>query len=197
MRNIKKKKQKELSDIEIVNLLKEDIDMYGVLIERYEKQLMVYVRRILFVSVEDAEDILQEIFIKVYRNINSYDPKYKFSSWIYRIAHNEAISYLRSKKRKQISKNISGGEDDIFEKIPSDIDIEGEYLKKDSLKVITKGLKKLDSKYREVLILRFFEEKEYNEISEILHIPSGTVASLINRGKEKLKILIEEDGGNI
>jgi RNA polymerase sigma-70 factor (ECF subfamily) len=197
MRKIKKKKEMELSDIEIVNLLKEDIDMYAVLIERYEKQLMIYVRRILFVSVEDAEDILQEIFIKVYRNINSYDPKYNFSSWIYRIAHNEAVSYLRSKKRKQISKNISGGEDDIFEKIPSDIDIEGEYIKKDSQKVLTKALKKLDSKYREVLILRFFEEKEYNEISEILHIPSGTVASLINRGKERLKILIEEDGRNI
>lgn len=197
MRNIKKKKQEDLSDIEIVNLLKEDLDMYAVLIERYEKQLMVYVRRILFVSVEDAEDILQEIFIKVYRNINSYDPKYNFSSWIYRIAHNEAVSYLRSKKRKQISKNISGGEDDIFDKIPSDIDLEGEYIKKDSQKILTKALKKLDSKYREVLILRFFEEKEYNEISEILHIPSGTVASLINRGKEKLKILIEEDGRNI
>jgi len=197
MKSIKKKKQKDLSDIEIVNLLKEDIDMYSVLIERYEKQLMVYVRRILFVSVEDAEDILQEIFIKVYRNINSYDPKYKFSSWIYRIAHNEGVSYLRSKKRKQISKNVSGGEDDIFEKIPSDIDIEGEYIKKDSQKTLAKALKKLDSKYREVLILRFFEEKEYNEISEILHIPSGTVASLINRGKEKLKILIEEDGRNI
>lgn len=197
MRNIKKKTKEDLSDIEIVNLLKEDIDMYAVLIERYEKQLMVYVRRILFVSVEDAEDILQEIFIKVYRNINSYNPKYKFSSWIYRIAHNEAVSYLRSKKRKQLSKNVSSVEDDIFDKIPSDIDIEGEYIKKDSIKTVAQALKNLDSKYREVLILRFFEEKEYNEISEILHIPSGTVASLINRGKEKLKILMEKDGRNI
>jgi len=182
-----------MSDQQIVELVKLDTSKYKYLIERYEKQLSVYIQRILFVSREDAEDILQDVFIKAYRNINGYNPKYKFSSWIYRIAHNESISFLRKNKR-----NVEVVHDtEIFDNIPSDIDIEDEFLKEMKSTQVKELLSKLDSKYREVLILRYFEEMEYNEISEILHISSGTVASLINRGKEKFKILIEKYGKDI
>lgn len=188
----KKNKYTELSDQEIVELVKEDLEIYKYLIERYERQLLIYIRRVIYVSTEDAEDILQEVFLKVYRNLNGYNNKYKFSSWIYRIAHNEAVSFLRKKKDLEIVQDS-----DIFDNIPSDVDIEDEFLKDLKSKEVRKLLSKLDRKYREVLVLRYFEEMEYNEISEILHIPSGTVASLINRGKEKFKILIERYGKEI
>jgi RNA polymerase sigma-70 factor (ECF subfamily) len=183
----------EMSDQQIVELVKVDTSKYKYLIERYERQLSIYIQRILYVTTEDAEDILQEVFLKAYRNINGYDPRYKFSSWIYRIAHNESISFLRKNKR-----NVEEVHDtEIFDNIPSDIDIEDDFLKDLQSTEVRKLLSKLDPKYREVLVLRYFEEKEYNEISEILHIPSGTVASLINRGKEKFKILVNKYGKDI
>ena len=187
------KEEKELSDLEIVENVKKDLNAYRYVIERYESKLLRYIQRILYISTEDAEDILQEVFLKAYRNINSYNPKYSFSNWIYRIAHNEAISFLRKKKI-----TISNTEDeDIFDRIPSEEDIEDDFLESVKSSEVRDILSKLDQKYREVLVLRFFEEKEYNEISEILHISSGTVASLINRGKEKFKILVERYGKNI
>ena len=189
----KTKEEKELSDLEIVENVKKDLNAYRYVIERYESKLLRYIQRILYISTEDAEDILQEVFLKAYRNINSYNPKYSFSNWIYRIAHNEAISFLRKKKI-----SISNTEDeDIFDRIPSEEDIEDDFLESVKSSEVRDILSKLDRKYREVLVLRFFEEKEYNEISEILDISSGTVASLINRGKEKFKILVERYGKNI
>jgi len=189
----KTKEEKELSDLEIVENVKKDLNSYRYVIERYESKLLRYIQRILYISTEDAEDILQEVFLKAYRNINSYNPKYSFSNWIYRIAHNEAISFLRKKKI-----TISNTEDeDIFDRIPSEEDIEDDFLESVKSSEVRDILSKLDQKYREVLVLRFFEEKEYNEISEILHISSGTVASLISRGKEKFKILIQKYGKNI
>ncbi len=180
-----------MSDIQLVNLVKEDIDMYKYLVERYELKLTYYLKRLLFVNQEDTEDLLQEIFLKVYRNINSYDDKYKFSNWVYRIAHNEAVSFLRSKKNKQRKSDISIIEEDIFDRLPSDVDIEDDFLRLTESRDILNVLNSLDQKYKEVVLLRYFEEKEYNEISEILRISPGTVASLISRAKNKLKILLK------
>ena len=91
--------KKDIADNDIVEMVIKDPNSYKYIIERYEKKLLGYIRRILFVSKEDAEDILQDVFIKAYKNINSYDSKYSFSSWIYRIAHNESVSFLRKKKK--------------------------------------------------------------------------------------------------
>ncbi|MFA5622831.1 MAG: RNA polymerase sigma factor [Candidatus Dojkabacteria bacterium] len=188
----KKDKYRELSDQEIVELVKEDLEMYKYLIERYERQLLIYIRRVIYISKEDAEDILQDVFLKVYKNIHGYNSKYKFSSWIYRIAHNEAVSFLRKKKDAEVVQDS-----DIFDNIPSDTNIEDEFIQ-DLKSTETKYLlSKLDRKYRDVLVLRYFQEMEYNEISEILHIPNGTVASLISRGKKKFKLLIEKYGKDI
>jgi len=188
----KKDKYRELSDQEIVELVKEDLEMYKYLIERYERQLLIYIRRVIYISKEDAEDILQDVFLKVYKNIHGYNSKYKFSSWIYRIAHNEAVSFLRKKKDAEVVQDS-----DIFDNIPSDTNIEDEFIQ-DLKSTETKYLlSKLDRKYRDVLVLRYFQEMEYNEISETLHIPNGTVASLISRGKKKFKLLIEKYGKDI
>lgn len=187
------KEVKELTDSEIVELSIKDVNAYRYIIERYESKLLRYIKRILYISQEDAEDILQEVFLKAYKNINSYNRKYSFSNWIYRIAHNESVSFLRKK-----SVTVGNTEDEnIFDRIPSDENIEEEFFSSLKSVEVREILSKLDQKYKEVLVLRFFEEKEYNEISEILHISTGTVASLISRGKEKFKILVQRYGTNI
>ena len=187
------KKNIEYTDIEIVEMTLKDLNSYKYIIDRYESKLIQYIQRVIFVSKEDAEDILQEVFIKAYRNLNGYDSKYSFSSWIYRIAHNEAISFLR-KKKKVIEGN---GDIEIFERISSGEDIEDDFISELKRKEVRGLLSKLDPKYREVLILRYFEDMEYNEISDILHTSIGNVSSLINRGKSRFKMLIERYGKNI
>lgn len=188
-----KKEINSLTDSQVAQRVATDINAYKYLIDRYESKLLRYIQRILYIPKEDAEDILQEVFLKAYRNINGYDPKYKFSNWIYRIAHNEAVSFLR--KKKIVTE--SNEDEEIFDTIPSDINIEDEFVNELKRKEVKELLSKLDTKYREVLILRFFEEMEYNEIAEVLHISSGTVASLISRGKEKFKMLVQRYGRNI
>ncbi len=182
-----------ISDSQIVEMALNNVNAYKHIIDRYESKLLRYIQRVLYISKEDAEDILQEVFIKAYRNINGYDKGYSFSSWIYRIAHNEAISFLR-KKRITVTNTEK---EDIFDKISSDEDVESAFLKDLKSREVRDILSKLETKYREVLVLRYFEEMSYNEISDVLHISSGTVASLINRGKEKFKILVQNYGKNI
>lgn len=190
---MKKEKFKTMSDIEIVESVKEDLTAYKYIIDRYETKLFRYIQRILYISKEDTEDILQEVFLKAYKNINGYDSRYSFSSWIYRIAHNEAISFLRKKKSV-----IESNQDiEIFDKISSGEDIEDDFVIELKRKEVRELLSKLDSKYREVLILRYFEDMGYNEISDILHTSVGNVSSLIDRGKKKFKILVQTYGKNI
>ncbi len=189
----KRNNKKDIADDDIAEMVIKDPNSYKYIIERYEKKLLGYIRRILFVSKEDAEDILQDVFIKAYKNINSYDSKYSFSSWIYRIAHNESVSFLR-KKKKIIECNQ---DDEIFDRISSDEDIEDDFLKDLKKKEVRELLTKLNPKYREVLVLRYFEDMEYNQISDILHTSMGNVSSLISRGKKEFKMLVERYGRNI
>lgn len=188
-----KTEKKSFSDEELVKMVLKDLNSYQYIIDRYETKLLRYIQRIIYVSIEDAEDILQEVFIKAYRNINGYNSKYSFSSWIYRIAHNEAVSFLKKKKRV-----VEGsGDIEVFEKISSGEDIEDDFVSELKHKEVRDLMSKLDPKYREVLVLRYFEDMEYNEISDILHTSVGNVSSLINRGKKQFKILVERYGKNI
>lgn len=183
----------KLKDKKLVKLTLQDPSNYKYLVERYEEKLLRYLKRLLYINTEDAEDILQEVFLKAYRNLNSYNPKYEFSNWIYRIAHNEGVSFLRKNKKRKVE-IANDSENNLFDSLASDIDLEKEYIEKDSLKKTKEVLSQLDPKYTEVLVLKFLEGMDYNEISEILHIPSGTVGSLISRAKVKLKELIELNG---
>lgn len=162
-----------------------DESCYARLMERYERKLMRYVMRLVSLTKEDAEDVVQDVFIKTYLNLNDFDPSLKFSSWIYRIAHNETVSKLRKMKaRPQI---VDGEDGEQFEKIVSEINTESELDRKYASEKVREALEKLDRKYREVLVLRFLEEKDYKEISDILKKPLGTVSVLLNRAKAKLK----------
>ena len=176
-----------MTDIELVNNTLEDKNQFKEIIKLFEQPLRRYIKRLLYLSFNDIDDILQESFIQIYRNLNSYDSSYKLSSWIYRITHNVAISYLR-KNKKHIKVVLDLEELDSIAK-DEDMRISND-LDKD---MINRALDKLDDKYKEVLVLKYIEEKDYNEISDILKIGSGTVGSLINRGKFKLKEINENE----
>ena len=152
--------------------------------ERYEWQLFHYIRRMTQLGNDDIQDLLQEIFIKIYQKLNGYDERLKFSSWAYRIAHNHVIDYFRKVSARP---QINSLEDHEWEKIISaSIQIEKEIVDRDCAEKVKLGILQLPIKYREVLILRFLEEKEYEEIMDILKKPKGSVATLISRGKEIL-----------
>jgi RNA polymerase sigma-70 factor, ECF subfamily len=175
---------KKTSDNQLVELAKSNPDVFEELVNRYWRRLFGYVRRISYFSNEDIEDILQDVFIKTYKNLNSFDNKLKFSSWIYRITRNCTIDAIRKKQsRPAISQMDMSEAVNLFK---SSTDLEGEVSKKDDLERIEKIIKSLPLKYREVMILKFSEEKTYDEIIDILKKPKGTVASLINRGRKQL-----------
>jgi RNA polymerase sigma-70 factor (ECF subfamily) len=152
-----------------------------------------YVLRISSFSDEDIEDILQEVFIKVYQNLNDFDLSLKFNSWIYRITHNQVISAHRKDKARPQG-NALDLDEAGWNRIASDLDIERDADQAILKSSINKVLLTMDDKYKEVLILKYLEEKDYKEISDILKKPMGTVASLINRAKQNfLKEIKKQD----
>lgn len=183
----------EKTDQELVRLTLKNKENYRYLMQRYVEKLTRYIIRISGVTKDDAEDILQNVFIKVYRNLNDFDMSFKFSSWIYRIAHNETISYLRklNSRHKTISPEASSI---IINLIKKDLDLEEEIDRKNLAEKIRKIINNLEKKYRDVIILKYLEDKDYREISDILKKPSGTVATLLKRGKEKLRKEILKQG---
>lgn len=181
-----------MNDEEIVGLALREQAFFGHIIDRYEAKLDRYIRRLGVHDEEDRADVLQEIFIKVYRNLNNFDRSLSFSSWIYRIAHNEAISWYRKRNVRPEGHLIVEG-DDVLKLISSSEQASDQkFDTKGNTKEVERALNELEDKYRDVLVLRFFEHKEYAEISDILKIPTGSVGTLIHRGKQQLQEKLDQ-----
>ncbi|MFH1188606.1 MAG: sigma-70 family RNA polymerase sigma factor [bacterium] len=176
----------EKSDEEIVKLALVESAYYLYLMKRYEKKLMRYIIRLSGLGQEDAEDILQEVFIKVYKNLNDFDATFSFSSWIYRITRNETISDFRKRSARPATVCVEDN-DFLLEKISADDDMLENIDRASAGEIVRDAISRLDEKYRDVLILRFIEDKNYHEMADILEKPEGTIATLINRAKERLK----------
>lgn len=174
-------------DKELVIAAKENPDEFQAIVTRYWNRLFFYIRRMSYFSQEDIEDILQEVFIKIYKYLNDYDDKMAFSTWVYRIARNATIDEIR--KRKTRPTTIWLEDEDLLKVMKSSLNQERQYFNKDSIEKIKKIIMNMPDKYREVLFLRFIEEKSYEEIMDILRLPKGTIASLVNRGR---KIILDE-----
>lgn len=179
----------ELSDAELVEMIVGGAtDRFGVVMNRYEAKLLRYV--VYLIHDESlAQDIVQETFIKTYRNLRAYNSKYKFSSWIYRIAHNETMSLVRT--QRHVAENVdietvegSSSESTVIREIDQAI-LSGN---------VQACLDTLDPKYREVLMLQYYENMQYSEIADVLHVPPSTVGVWALRGKAMLKELCEAKG---
>jgi RNA polymerase sigma-70 factor, ECF subfamily len=186
----------DLTDEFVAKLVQQgDIHSFGILVERYEEKLQRYAKRFLF-GYEDAQDTVQDVFLKAYTNLRSFDVNLKFSPWIYRIAHNEFINAIRKKGREPIS---FFDPDTLFPhpvaKGTADTEVQNNELRA----MLDACLGKLDLKYREPLVLYFYEELDYQSIAEILHIPVSTVGVRLSRGKvvlQKIYSDINKDNQN-
>ncbi|MFA5165806.1 MAG: RNA polymerase sigma factor [Candidatus Paceibacterota bacterium] len=166
---------------------------YAELVLRYGEKLRRYIRRLGNLNPEDVNDILQNIFIKVYVNLNGFDRKLKFSSWVYRIAHNETVSFLRQKSSRP-KLVYSQDEFDYFDTFISDLDLQKEAQIIFDSRKIAQVLAGMEREYREILVLKYFEQKDYAEISDILQKPMGSVASQLSRAKEKFRAQARQGG---
>jgi len=171
------------TDNELVRLSLDNSDHFLCLTRRYESKLLHYIMRVSKFRREEASDILQDVFVKTYYNLNEFDEDLKFSSWIYRIAHNQTVSEIR---KKSVRPSVSFEKEDI-DRFEDAFDITKEIDNNFDREKINEILSHLDEKYREVLILRFLDEKDYVEISDILKKPVSTVGNLILRGKKLFK----------
>lgn len=174
------------SDAELVRMTLIDKRHFGELVDRYESKLQRYIARLGVRDAEDQLDVLQEIFLKTYRNLNAFDPALQFSSWIYRIAHNEAISWYRKQNVRPEGHLIADSEELLSFVSSKDESVDVQFDKEINAQVLSEALSTIDEKYREVIILRYFEHKEYEEISDILQLPVGSVGTLLHRGKKQL-----------
>jgi len=173
------------TDEAIVSLVKKgDTASFGILVERYEEKMIRYGRRFLS-NRDDLVDLVQEVFIKAFTNIQGFDTSLRFSPWLYRIAHNEFVNALKKKKKEPLS--FFDDVDTLFPHLVSEKNLEDEAEQKEMRLMLEKFLDKLPSKYREPVVLYHFEEMSYQEISEILHIPISTVGVRLGRAKKQLQ----------
>lgn len=185
---------KDLSDNELIEVIQtQNREAYLDLFRRYKKKLFLYIYQMTR-DKDEAEDILQNVFTKTYKNIQNFDLSRKFSSWIYRIAHNEAVNYLKRKsKRYTVSWDDVKTSKDKLDTASNEQPLEDSWLQKEITEEIRGAIKKLPEQYQRILDMRYFQEYSYDQISKILDKPVNTVGTLINRAKKKLLEVVKDD----
>lgn len=174
----------------VVQVQKGDIESFRILVERYEPKMTRYAKRFFF-DGDEGKDLVQEVFIKAYVNIQSFDASRRFSPWIYRIAHNEFVNNI--KKRQKERENVSIFDFDVlFPHLVAKEAADDGFNKAEVKGMLDRSLNKLNAKYREPLVLYYFEDMDYREIADILHIPISTVGVRLQRGRAMLKKIVKE-----
>jgi len=170
---------KKFTDEQIVQIVRtKNKELYLEIVTRYQEKLLRYAVY-LTQDKTKAEDAVQESFIKAFINLNSFDLKKKFSSWIYRIVHNQVMNIInKHKKELPLLDNLD---------FDDGKDLELDLTKKEIQERVNKCINKISLMYSEPLSLYYIEEKSYEEISDILRLPVGTVGTRINRAKIMMK----------
>ena len=185
---------KNYTDEQLINEFKDGINpAFDEIVYRYKDRLVNFLFRYTG-NRDDSEDLAQDAFIKLYRSKHLYQEIAKFSTWFYTIAINVAKTYIK-KKSKLSTLSIS----DYDPENDKDFDIPANVLEPDEETnarlenyYIQKAINSLDDTYKEAIILRDIQDLDYEEIAKILDIPIGTVKSKINRGREKLKVILKD-----
>ena len=174
---------------------REDTRAFEVIVGRYRTRLYNCIYRMVH-NTESAEDLVQETFLRVYRNRHNYKAISNLSTWIYTIALNLARSELRKRKRRQFfSLNASPHENSTRESIdlPDTGAGPGDHLEQNELgRAIQRAIDQLPEKYKSVIVLRDIEEMSYEQIGDILRCPTGTVKSRVNRGRLRLQEMLRQ-----
>jgi len=191
----KKFSDKALEDFELIDKAVEgDEQAYAALMERYRKS--VYHTMLKMVrNVDDAEDLTIEAFAKAFRNLAKFKKEYTFSTWLFRIATNNCIDFIRKKKLETLSIHsaINNDEDD-----PIHLDIrdsardpQEEAIRTQKIEIVRKFVTLLPPKYQRLVKLRYFEELSYDEIAKEIEAPLGTVKAQLHRARELLYDLVK------
>ncbi len=183
-------------DAELVRrVLAQDADAFGTLVERYRVRLYRFVERYTN-DPEDARDVTQEVFLKVHAALDSYDPKYKFSTWLFRIAGNAAIDHLRRRKVRPLPLELPRDDEgdsrtsDPRETRPDPFEDLSRRRLRDALAA---AIARLPDDYRELISLRHYGEMPYEEIAELKGMPLGTVKNKLFRARQALRDLLPKD----
>lgn len=172
----------------VIEALSGDQKAYQKLTEKYRRPLQFHVARMVKDS-EQVEDLVQEALVKAFNNLKSYNNSYAFSTWLYRITTNHTIDYLRKKKLQttSIDKPIKTREGEMSVELPDDdAETDRAIIRRERKKIITNAIENLPDKYRRVIEMRHIEELSYQEISDQLDLPLGTVKAHIFRAREML-----------
>jgi len=178
----------------IVDAVNGRVDGFEELVRRYQRPITGYVFRMLG-NYESSLDVTQEVFIKVYNSLNKYSPEYKFSTWLYRIAHNAAIDHMR---RNQVSpqsleaQNADGSyQIQIESRRPSP---EQDHERKEWRHEIDSVVRCLPPAYRDLILLRHSRDLSYDEIADVTGLPLGTVKNRLFRAREMMREMFIERG---
>lgn len=167
------------------------------LMEKYRVPLHFHISRIVR-DKEMIEDLVQEAFLKAFDNIHSFDTTYAFSTWLYRIATNHSIDYLRKKKMQTLSidEPVRAKDGDMKIELPDkESEADREIIQKQRENILLAAIESLPGKYSVIIRLRHMDDKSYQEISEIMELPLGTVKAHIFRARELLnKYLMDKRG---
>jgi RNA polymerase sigma-70 factor (ECF subfamily) len=159
------------------------------LMQRYRKSVYYTLLKMVR-NEEDAEDLTQEAFAKAFSSIQNFDAKYSFSTWLFRIATNNCIDFIRKKKLQTLSIHASasdsGTQTGITDIRDADMNPNEQMLSDQRKKIVHDAVEKLSPRYKQLIELRFFQELSYEEIAETLDLPLGTVKAQLHRAKELL-----------
>lgn len=144
-------------------------------------------------NTDTARDLSQEVFVKAYTKLSTFDPKYSFKVWILRIATYHTIDYLRRRKPEYPMSQIAGDEDrpTVLDRAPSREPSADELIwRREQADIISEAVQELDPKLRAVVVLRHYQDLNYDEIADALNIPMGTVKNRLFRAREKLQKML-------
>lgn len=173
----------------VAQVLAGDKERFGDLVERYQGRLVNYLYRLLR-NLDEAHELAQEVFFKVYQALDRYDPRFKFSTWIFRVAQNAAIDQIRKRRLKLVSihrQDDADGEGHDWELPSEDRGPYGDLRNRERGEAIQEAIDALPWEYRELILLRHFGELSYDEIARLKKMPLGTVKNKLFRGRQALK----------
>lgn len=185
-------------DFELVVKAREDNDerAYAKLMSKYRDSIYYMMLRMVK-NNDDADDLTIEAFGKAFNRLHQYTPKYAFSTWLFRIATNNCIDFIR--KKKMVTLSIDNTMDDgegtytVLEVRSQTLDPEEKFIRKQKIKIMREIVDRLNPRYKELVVLRYFREYSYEEIANETDLPLGTVKAQLFRARKELYKLMQSN----
>lgn len=182
---------KALEDFDLIDRAvdQKDQQAYAALMKRYKKAVYFMILKMIR-DADDAEDLTMEAFAKAFKNLHKFKKDYTFSTWLFRIATNNTIDFIRKKKLKTMSLNTTlsddGGNSVNIDVEDDENNPQDEFIRSQRIEMVRVFVDKLPAKYRKLVELRYFQELSYDEIAQELDKPLGTVKAQLHRSRELL-----------